>query len=120
MGQNNRRSGYPRGSSQQGNSNAHGTNGRHAGYQLYGGDAHGLYNSGYSTGGRRSNRSTMIYGKQRKTWPKVVLALAIVLIVIACVWQFACGGLPFLSASGQPQDQQQEATQEQQGDQASA
>ncbi len=120
MGQNNRRSGYPRGSSQQGNRNARGANGRHAGYQLYGGDAHGLYNSGYSTGGRRSNRSTMIYGKQRKTWPKVVLALAIVLIVIACVWQFVCGGLPFLSASEQPQDQQQEATQEQQDDQASA
>lgn len=119
MGQNNRRSGYPRGSSQQGNRNAHGANGRHAGYQLYGGDAHGLYNSGYSTGGRRSNRSTMIYGKQRKTWPKVVLALAIVLIVVACVWQFACCGLPFLSASEQPQDQQQEATQEQQDDQAS-
>ena len=120
MGQNNRRSGYPRGSSQQGNRGARGANGRHAGYQLYGGDAHGLYNSGYSTGGRRSNRSTMIYGKQRKTWPKVVLALAIVLIVIACVWQFACGDLPFLSASEQPQDQQQEATQEQQDDQASA
>lgn len=119
MGQNNRRSGYSRGSSQQGNRNARGANGRHAGYQLYGGDAHGLYNSGYSTGGRRSNRSTMIYGKQRKTWPKVVLALAVVLIAVACVWQFACGGLPFLSASEQSQDQQQEATQEQQDDQTS-
>lgn len=119
MGQNNRRSGYPQGSSQQGNRGARGANGKHAGYQLYGGDAHGLYNSGYSTGGRRSNRSTMIYGKQRKTWPKVVLTLAVVLIIVACVWQFACGGLPFLSASEQPQDQQQEATQEQQDDQAS-
>ena len=100
MGQNNRRSGYPRGSSQQGNRGARGANGRHAGYQLYGGDAHGLYNSGYSTGGRRNNRSTMIYGKQRKTWPKVVLALAIVLIVIACVWQFACGGRNHSGGSG--------------------
>lgn len=120
MAQNNRRGGHLRGGSRQGNRNGRGANGGHAGYQLYGGDARGLYNSGYSTGGRRGNRSTMIYGKQRKTWPKVVLAIAVVLIVVACVWQFACGGLPFLSANEQSQDQQQEATQEQQDDEATA
>lgn len=66
---------------------------------LYGGDARGLYSS-------NGRRGMMIYGKPPRRWPKLVLAIVILLIIIACIWQFACGGLPFLKAAEQ-QDQQQ-------------
>jgi poly-gamma-glutamate capsule biosynthesis protein CapA/YwtB (metallophosphatase superfamily) len=41
----------------------------------------------------------MIYGKPPRRWPKVLIALVVIVIIVACIWQFACGGLPFLSAS---------------------
>lgn len=76
---------------------------------LYGGDARGLY-------GSRSygQRGTMIYGKQPSPrGPKYVLAVLIVVIIVLCVRQFACGGiLPHDdSAAQQEQQQEQQATQ---------
>lgn len=79
---------------------------------LYGGDARGLY----SSQGRHSTRGMMIYGKPPRRWPKALLAIVIALIVICCLWQFACGGLPFPKGD----DAQQQAQQEQQAQQDQA
>ena len=63
---------------------------------IYGGDKRGLYSA---RGKRRSGSKSMnIYRKPPKRWPKIVLIIVLVLIFIACIWQFACGGLPFLKA----------------------
>ena len=75
---------------------------------LYGGDARGLY-------GSRSYglRNTMIYGKPPSPrWPKVVLALLLVIVVVLCVRQFACGGIFGADDSAQQQEleQQQDAS----------
>lgn len=75
---------------------------------LYGGDARGLYGS--RTYGQRN---TMIYGKPPSPfWPKVLLGVVIVILIILCIRQFACGGILPKSADEQ-QDQQQEQQQEQ-------
>ena len=66
-------------------------------YGLYGGDARRLYTSS-------SHRNMMIYGKAPRRWPKVVLAIVIALIVVLCVVQFACGGLPFLSDDAEQEE----------------
>ena len=67
--------------------------GPHKGRILFGGDARGIYGS---NGRRRSQ--IRIYSKAPKRWPRVVLIAALVVIFVCCVWQFACGGLPFLKA----------------------
>lgn len=61
---------------------------------LYGGDARGIY----TANGRRSS-GMRIYSKAPRRWPKFVIAIVVVLAIIACIWQFACGGLPFLRAN---------------------
>lgn len=73
---------------------------------LYGGDARGLYSSS-------GHRNMMIYGKPPRRWPKVVLVIVILLIIIGCIWQFACGGLPFLNAHEQKRQEQAEQQQQQ-------
>ena len=78
---------------------------------LYGGDARGLYGSrSYGV------RNTMIYGKPpTPRWPKIVIAALLVLVVILCIRQFACGGIiPKGNDQQQQQEQVQEQTQEQQ------
>ena len=72
--------------------------GKYAG--LYGGDARGLYSSS-------AHRNMMIYGKAPRRWPKVMLVIVILLIAAACVWQFACGGLPFINAMQEEEAQDQ-------------
>ena len=82
---------------------------------LYGGDARGLYSSS-------SHRNMMIYGKPPRKWPKIALVVVILLIIIGCIWQFACGGLPFLKAkedSGSTQQAQQSQQSQQQSTQGS-
>lgn len=74
---------------------------------LYGGDARGLY-------GSRSygQRGTMIYGKQPSPrGPKMVLALLIIVIIVLCIRQFACGGIIPQENTSAQQEQQQEQTQ---------
>lgn len=69
---------------------------------LYGGDARGLY-------GSRSYgmRNTMIYGKPPSPkWPKFVLALLVLVVIVLCVRQFACGGI-FPKAQEEQQAQEQ-------------
>lgn len=58
---------------------------------LYGGDKHGIFGS---SGRRRMGSQMRIYSKAPRRWPRVVLIVALVIIFVACVWQFACGGLP--------------------------
>lgn len=67
--------------------------GPHKGRILFGGDARGIYGS---NGRRRSQ--VRIYSKKRRNWPRIVLVAALVVIFVGCLWQFACGGLPFLSS----------------------
>lgn len=62
---------------------------------LFGGDKRGIYGSG----GRRRGGQVRIYSKAPRRWPRFVLIGALVLVFVACVWQFACGGLPFLKAA---------------------
>ncbi len=68
---------------------------------LYGGDSRGLY----TAKGRRSKSGMYIYSKPPRRWPKVVIALVIVLVVVGCVWQFALGGLPFLKQNKSENEQ---------------
>lgn len=69
--------------------------GPHKGRIIYGGDKRGIFGS---TGRRHMGSQMRIYSKTPRRWPRVVLIVALVIIFIACVWQFACGGLPFLKA----------------------
>ncbi len=82
---------------------------------LYGGDARGLYgSSSYGV------RNTMIYGKPPSPrWPKVLLALLIVVIVVLCVRQFACGGIFPAQEEPQQTQEQQAVVQTSQDSQAS-
>lgn len=76
--------------------------GANKGRILYGGDARGIFGS---NGRRRPGTQARIYSKTPKRWPRVALIAALVIIFIACLWQFACGGLPFFKAkeaSGNP------------------
>ena len=68
---------------------------------LYGGDKHGIFGS---SGRRRMGSQMRIYSKAPRRWPRVVLIVALVIIFVACVWQFACGGLPFLKAEEKQAD----------------
>ena len=68
---------------------------------LYGGDKHGIFGS---SGRRRMGSQMRIYSKEPRRWPRVVLIVALVIIFVACVWQFACGGLPFLKAEEKQAD----------------
>lgn len=65
---------------------------------LYGGDARGVF-----TGGGRKRRANQmrIYSKAPRRWPRIVLIVALVIIFACCIWQFACGGLPFLNAQAE-------------------
>jgi poly-gamma-glutamate capsule biosynthesis protein CapA/YwtB (metallophosphatase superfamily) len=65
---------------------------------LYGGDARGVFSGG---GRKRRGNQMRIYSKPPRRWPRVVLILALVLIFVGCIWQFACGGLPFLNAQAE-------------------
>lgn len=47
----------------------------------------------------------MIYGKSPRRWPKVLLAIVIVLIIVACIWLFACDGMALLT----DQDEEEQA-----------
>ena len=78
---------------------------------LYGGDARGLYGSrSYGV------RNTMIYGKPPSPrWPKIVIAVLLVLVVVLCIRQFACGGI---IPKGNDQQQQQEQVQQDQQQEA--
>lgn len=69
--------------------------GPHKGRIIYGGDKRGIFGS---TGRRHMGSQMRIYSKTPRRWPRIVLIIALVVIFIACVWQFACGGLPFLKA----------------------
>ncbi len=69
--------------------------GPHKGRILYGGDKRGIFGS---SGRRRMGSQMRIYSKTPRRWPRIVLIVALVVIFVACVWQFACGGLPFLKA----------------------
>lgn len=65
---------------------------------LYGGDARGIYGG---NGRRRRGTQMRIYSKAPKRWPRIALIAALVIIFVCCVWQFACGGLPFLKDNGE-------------------
>lgn len=81
---------------------------------LYGGDARGLYgSSSYGV------RNTMIYGKPPSPrWPKIVVAVLLLVIIVLCVRQFACGGiLPQGNNEQAQQEQSQQDEQSQQQDQ---
>lgn len=69
--------------------------GPHKGRIIYGGDKRGIFGS---TGRRHMGSQMRIYSKTPRRWPRIALIAALVVIFIACVWQFACGGLPFLKA----------------------
>lgn len=69
--------------------------GPHKGRIIYGGDKRGIFGS---TGRRHMGSQMRIYSKTPRRWPRIALIIALVVIFIACVWQFACGGLPFLKA----------------------
>ena len=77
---------------------------------LYGGDARGLYGSrSYGV------RNTMIYGKPpAPRWPKFLIAFLLVIVVVLCVRQFACGGILPHDNEAQQQEQAQQGQQEQQ------
>ncbi len=64
---------------------------------IYGGDKRGLYSA---RGKRSGNNGLRIYSKPPKRWPKIVVIIILALVFVACIWQFACGGLPFLKANG--------------------
>ena len=61
---------------------------------IYGGNSKGLY-----SGSRGYGRGSMIYRKPPKKWPKILIAVLILILIILLLWQFACGGLPFLKSS---------------------
>lgn len=69
--------------------------GPHKGRILYGGDKRGVFGS---NGRRRMGSQARVFGKTPRRWPRIALIVALIVIFIACVWQFACGGLPFLKA----------------------
>lgn len=69
--------------------------GPHKGRIIYGGDKRGIFGS---TGRRHMGSQMRIYSKAPRRWPRIALIVALVVIFVACVWQFACGGLPFLKA----------------------
>ena len=69
--------------------------GPHKGRIIYGGDKRGIFGS---TGRRHMGSQMRIYSKTPRRWPRIVFIIALVVIFVACVWQFACGGLPFLKA----------------------
>lgn len=62
---------------------------------IYGGDKRGIFGS---NGRRRMGSQARVFGKTPRRWPRIALIVALIVIFIACVWQFACGGLPFLKA----------------------
>ncbi len=73
--------------------------GPHKGRIIYGGDKRGIFGS---SGRRRMGSQMRIYSKAPRRWPRIALIVALVVIFVACVWQFACGGLPFLKAEEKP------------------
>ena len=71
---------------------------------IYGGDKRGLYSA--RGRGRGGNNSMRIYSKAPRRWPIIVVIVILVVLFLACIWQFACGGLPFLKANESQQTSQ--------------